>query len=201
MASTHTARYLADLVTIAQALDADAIDRMVEIVVRTREQGGRLFIVGVGGGAGNANHAVCDFRKLAGIEAYAPSDNTSELTARINDNGWDSSYADWLRVSRLGARDCLFVMSVGGGNREKNVSMNLVAAMELAKGQGAAIIAVVGRDGGEAARLADAAVVVPVVNPETVTPHTESLQVAVWHLIVSHPDVLTGEMKWETIAR
>jgi D-sedoheptulose 7-phosphate isomerase len=201
MVSRHTSQYIADLITIAGQLDQNAIDAMVDILVRTRTGSGRLFIVGVGGGAGNANHAVCDFRKLAGIESYSPSDNTSELTARINDNGWDSSYADWLRVSRLRAGDCLFVMSVGGGNKEKNISVNLIGAMELAKEVGASIIAVVGRDGGEAAKLADACVIVPTVNASTVTPHTESFQVAVWHLLISHPDVLVGEMKWETVTR
>eukprot|EP00439_Symbiodinium_sp_Y106_P088921 s1_g1457.t1 len=171
---------------------------MIKILSEVRSNAGRLFFVGVGGGAGNANHAVCDFRKLAGIESYSVSDNVSELTARVNDDGWDTSYANWLKVSRISSNDAVFVFSVGGGNREKNVSVNLVQALIVAEEAGAKIVGVVGRDGGYAAQVADACVVVPPINSSTVTPHTEAYQAVIWHLMVSHPALLTGEMKWET---
>ena len=164
-----------------------------------REQGGRLFFVGVGGGAGNAGHAVNDFRKIAGIESYAPTDNVSELTARINDDGWESSFARWLEGSRLRAGDVVFVFSVGGGDLEKNISANIVQALQLAQRVGARIVGIVGRDGGYTAKVADAAVVIPTVSADTVTPHTEAFQAVVWHLIVSHPALKQHEMKWESV--
>lgn len=197
--TNHTKAYFANLQTIAAQIDITQIDAMVKIVAQAREVGGRLFLVGVGGGAGNANHAVCDFRKLVDIESYSPSDNLSELTARVNDDGWETSYSNWLRGSRLCQRDVIMVFSVGGGSREANVSVNLVNCLTLAEEVGAKIIGVVGRDGGYTAQVADACVVVPTVDASTVTPHTESFQVVVWHLMISHPMLLAGEMKWENI--
>jgi len=174
------------------------VNRIVELLVELRDSPGRLFLLGVGGGAGNASHAVNDFRKIAGIEAYAPTDNVSELTARVNDEGWDSSFARWLETSRLGPRDVVFVLSVGGGHVEKRISMNIVHALELAQRVGARVVGIVGRDGGHTKRVADACVVIPTVNTDTVTPHTEAFQAVVWHLIVSHPALKLHEMKWES---
>lgn len=171
---------------------------MIDILIETRNAGGRLFILGVGGGAGNATHAVNDFRKIADIEAYTPTDNVSELTARVNDDGWDTSFSAWLRGSRLRCQDTIFVFSVGGGNREKRVSMNIVRALELAKERGTSIIGLVGRDGGYTAQVANAVVVIPTLSPDTVTPHAEAFQAVVWHLIVSHPRLKAHEMKWES---
>lgn len=171
---------------------------MVELLAETRDKDGRLFFIGVGGGAGHAGHAVNDFRKIAGIESYAPTDNVSELTARINDDGWDSSYANWLRGSKLGPNDCLFVFSVGGGNLEKNISANIVRSLKLAKEVGARILGVVGRDGGYTAQVADGCIVIPTLSPDTVTAHAEAFQAVVWHLIVSHPNLKKNEMKWES---
>lgn len=196
--SAYTASYLDEAVEIVRALDRRQIDRMVAIIAELRRQGGRLFFLGVGGSAGNASHAVNDFRKIAGIEAYAPTDNVSELTARINDDGWEGVFAGWLAVSRLGPKDALFIFSVGGGNLEKNVSPNLVRALDFAKQVGARIVGVVGRDGGHTAKVADACVVVPTVNPGSVTPHTEAFHAVVWHLIVTHPDLKASETKWES---
>ena len=193
----YTRVYLAEVRSLADRLDADAIDRMVELLVDLRDRGGRLFFLGVGGGAGNAGHAVNDFRKIAAIESWAPTDNVSELTARINDDGWDSCYAAWLRSSRLTPRDAVFVFSVGGGSVERRISMNIVRALAFARQVGASILGVVGRDGGCTARLADACVIVPVASPETVTPHTEEFQAVVWHLI-SHPRLQANAMKWES---
>jgi D-sedoheptulose 7-phosphate isomerase len=164
-----------------------------------RQGGGRLFFLGVGGGAGNASHAVNDFRKIAGIEAYTPTDNVSELTARVNDDGWETAYVKWLQISRLRSRDMVFVFSVGGGNVERNISVNLVRALQYAQEVGAKICGVVGRDGGFTAQVADACVVIPVVNHATITPHTEAFQAVVWHLLVSHPDLQVSEMKWESV--
>jgi D-sedoheptulose 7-phosphate isomerase len=197
--STYTQDYLAEAITITSRLDVAAIDAMVDLLVQLRTRGGRLFILGVGGGAGHASHAVNDFRKIAGIEAYTPTDNVSELTARINDDGWDTSFAKWLQVSRLAANDLILVFSVGGGDLERNISANLVRALEYAQQVGAPVCGVVGRDGGYTARVADACVVIPVVNPETITPHTESFQAVVWHLIVSHPALRESPMKWESV--
>ena len=193
----YTRGYLAEVRSIASMLDRETIDRMVALLVATRAQGGRVFFLGVGGGAGNAGHAVNDFRKIASIECYAPTDNVSELTARINDDGWDSCFANWLRGSRLSARDAVFVFSVGGGSAEHGVSMNLVASLDLARSAGARILGVVGRDGGYTARVADACLVIPTVSPASVTPHTEEFQAVIWHLIVSHPLLRANRMKWE----
>ena len=196
---TYTEQYLSEAAEIASQLDRAAIERVVDCLVQTREQGGRLFILGVGGGAGHASHAVCDFRKIAGFEAYAPSDNVSELTARTNDEGWDTTYANWLIGSRINARDAIMVLSVGGGDAERNISGNLVAALKCAKQKGAKVCGVVGRDGGYTARVADACVIVKVKNPATVTPHTEAFQAVVWHLLATHPRLKVGEMKWESV--
>jgi D-sedoheptulose 7-phosphate isomerase len=190
--------YLQQVQEIAAKLDAQAIGRMIEILIKTRESGGRFFFLGVGGGAGHASHAVNDFRKIAGIECYAPTDNVSELTARINDDGWDSCFANWLRGSRLAGKDVVFVFSVGGGNPDHRVSMNLVASLALAKQTGTRILGVVGRDGGYTAQVADVCLVIPTLSAETVTPHTEEFQAVVWHLIVSHPRLRAHEMRWES---
>lgn len=192
-------KYLAQAAKITALIDKKAVKDMVDILIGVRKNAGRLFIIGVGGGAGNAGHAVNDFRKIAGIESYAPTDNVSELTARINDDGWDSAFANWLKGSRINSKDCVFVFSVGGGNAEKNISNNLVQALKCAKEVGAKVIGVVGRDGGYTARVADAVVIIPPVDPETVTPHTEAFQAVVWHMIVSHPQLKTNEMKWESV--
>jgi D-sedoheptulose 7-phosphate isomerase len=196
--SGYTASYLDEAAEIIRRLDRSQIDAIVRIVAGVRAGGGRLFFLGVGGSAGNCSHAVNDFRKIAAVEAYAPTDNVSELTARINDDGWETSFANWLVGSRLGPADGVFIFSVGGGNLEKNVSPNLVRALELAKRVGAKIVGVVGRDGGYTAQVADACVVVPVVNAGTITPHTEAFHAVVWHLIVTHPDLKANEMKWES---
>jgi len=193
----YTLNYLSEVETIASCLNVAAIERMIDLLVEVRAREGRLFFLGVGGGAGHAGHAVNDFRKIAGIESYAPTDNVSELTARINDEGWDTCYAQWLRGSRLSGRDAVFVFSVGGGNRERRVSVNLVASLEFARSVGARILGVVGRDGGATAAVADACVVIPTLSGETVTPHTEEFQAVVWHLLVSHPRLRAHEMKWE----
>lgn len=195
----YTSRYLSEVGTIASQIDQAQIEKMIDILLETRVAGGRLFFIGVGGGAGNATHAVNDFRKIANIESYTPTDNVSELTARVNDDGWDSSFASWLRGSHLRRGDTLFVLSVGGGNREKNISTNIVWALELAQAVGAKIIGVVGRDGGYTAKVADAAVIIPTASADTVTPHSESFQAVVWHLIVSHPRLKENEMKWESV--
>lgn len=195
----YTETYLAEMRQIIDQTDPAVIDTMVEQLKALRERGGRLFFIGSGGGAGHASHAVNDFRKIAGIECYSPTDNVSELTARINDDGWDTSYANWLRGSRLTADDGLFVFSVGGGNLEQNISANLVKAMELARERGADIWGIVGRDGGYTAQVATACLIVPTINPATITPHTESFQAVYWHLIVSHPDLKAAEMKWESV--
>lgn len=195
------AQYLKEVVEIAKQLDREAIERLVDLLVKVRGRGGRLFVIGVGGGAGHASHAVNDFRKIAGMEAYAPTDNVSELTARINDEGWDTSFASWLRVSRLGPADAVFVFSVGGGDAERQVSTNLVRALEFARSVGAGICGVVGRDGGFTATVADVCVIIPTVNSERVSAHTEGFQGVVWHLLVSHPRLQTSPMKWESMAR
>jgi D-sedoheptulose 7-phosphate isomerase len=194
----HTQRYVEEATAILEQLDQQAIEKMVERLLELRERVGRLFILGVGGGAGHASHAVNDFRKIAGIEAYAPTDNVSELTARVNDDGWETAFVNWLRGSRLKARDMVFVFSVGGGDLQRNISPNLVRALQYAKEVGATICGIVGRDGGYTAKVADACVLIPVVNSETVTPHTESFQALVWHLLVSHPRLKAAEMKWES---
>ncbi len=193
------AQYIDESIEILRKLDAGAIEKMVEVLAATRAAGGRLFLLGVGGSAANASHAVNDFRKIVGMEAYAPTDNVSELTARTNDEGWDGVFASWLRVSKLRPADCIFVLSVGGGNLEKNVSPNLVRAVAYAKEVGAAVIGIVGRDGGYTATVADACVIVPTVNVTHTTPHAEAFQAVVWHLLVSHPSLKAAETKWESI--
>lgn len=195
---SYTEKYLSQAAQVLQQLDRAAIDRVLELLLSTKAANGRLFFLGVGGGAGHASHAVNDFRKIAGIESYTPTDNVSELTARINDDGWETSFANWLRGSHLNSHDLVFVFSVGGGDLRRNISANLVRALQYAKEVGAKICGVVGRDGGFTAQLADAYVLVPVVDPETVTPHTESFQALVWHLLGSHPRLKAAEMKWES---
>jgi D-sedoheptulose 7-phosphate isomerase len=196
---TFTQQFLAEAGRIIELLDQDSIERTAAVLAQTRERGGRLFILGVGGSAANASHAVNDFRKIAGIECYAPTDNVSELTARTNDEGWASVFAEWLKGSRLKSTDTLLILSVGGGNLEKQVSPNLVAALDYARECGAKIAGIVGRDGGYTARVADACVIVPTVNPAHVTPHSEAFQAVVWHLLVSHPALKATETKWESV--
>ena len=192
----HT--YIEEASEILRRIDGRAIHRVIARIVELRERGGRLFILGVGGGAGNASHAVNDFRKICGIEAYAPTDNVSELTARINDDGWESSYSEWLRGRRLSSADMVLVFSVGGGDLKRNISANLVRALQYSKEVGAVICGVVGRSGGFTNEIADECVLIPVVNQATVTPHTESFQAVVWHLLVTHPQLKVSEMKWES---
>lgn len=195
---SYTTQHLQETAAIVGQLDAGAIEAMATLLANVRERGGRLFFLGVGGSAGNCGHAVNDFRKLTGFEAYAPTDNVSELTARTNDEGWETVFVAWLKGSRLQKADAVFVFSVGGGSLEKNISPNLVRALQYARDIGAAILGVVGRDGGYTRQVADACVVVPTVNPETVTPHSEAFQAVVWHLLVSHPLLKTAATKWES---
>jgi D-sedoheptulose 7-phosphate isomerase len=192
-------KYLKESKEIIDSLDTNQIKKMVDCLVNIRAKNGRLFILGVGGGAGHASHAVNDFRKICGIESYAPTDNVSELTARINDDGWDTAYVNWLRGSKLNKDDMIFVFSVGGGNLEKGISVNIVNSLKFGKEAGAKICGVVGRDGGYTASVADACVVIPPVNSKTITPHTEGFQAIVWHLLVSHPELQKYEMKWESV--
>jgi len=195
---SYAQQHLNETIAILQQLDLAAIEKLIGVLVRLKDDGGRIFFLGVGGSAGNCSHAVNDFRKLLGIECYAPTDNVSELTARINDEGWESAYAEWLKVSRLSARDAVFVLSVGGGSADQNISRNLIAAVDYARTRGAKILGIVGRDGGHTARVADACVIIPTVNPRTVTPHCEALQAVIWHLLVSHPRLGPAEAKWES---
>lgn len=199
MTSSYTGEFLDDVGAIARSLDHGKIDRMIEILAALRQGKGRLFILGVGGSAGNAGHAVNDFRKICGIEAYAPTDNVSELTARANDEGWPSIFVEWLKISRLTAEDVVMVFSVGGGDLERNVSPNLVVALKYAKEVGAKVVGVVGRNGGYTAQVADAAIIIPTVHPERITPHSEAFQAVVWHLIVSHPAMKAVQTKWESV--
>ncbi len=192
-------QYLAETRTIVDRLPVDTIARMAALLAEIRDGGGRLFILGVGGSAANASHAVNDFRKIVGLETYAPTDNVSELTARTNDEGWATVFETWLRGSRLRANDAVLVFSVGGGNLEKNVSPNLVAALGFAKSVGARVLGIVGRDGGYTAQVADACVIIPTVNPVHTTPHAEAFQAVVWHLLVSHPALKQCETKWESV--
>jgi len=196
---TFTQQFLEEVSEVVKKIDAPTVDRLVALLARTRAAGGRLFILGVGGSAGNASHAVNDFRKITGIEAYAPTDNVSELTARTNDEGWSTVFERWLRVSRLCADDMLLIFSVGGGNLEKQVSPNLVEALKYAKTVGAKVGGIVGRDGGYTAKVADACVLVPVVNAAHITPHSEAFQAVIWHLLVSHPDLKQEQTKWESV--
>ncbi len=195
---TYSEQHLREAATILSQLNPDTLERMVALLAATRERGGRLFILGVGGSAANASHAVNDFRKICGFEAYAPTDNVSELTARTNDEGWSTVFAEWLRGSRLRADDAVLVLSVGGGSLEKNVSPNLVEAVRLAKKCGATVLGIVGKDGGYTGQAADACCIVPTVNPATITPHAEAFQAVVWHLLVSHPALKRCETKWES---
>jgi len=195
---TFSERHLQEARQILDAIDIAPIERMVSILAELRDAGGRLFFFGVGGSAGNCGHAVNDFRKIVGIEAYAPTDNVSELTARTNDEGWETVFVEWLKTSRLKPTDALFIFSVGGGDMKKNVSANLVRALEYAKKVGAKVLGVVGRDGGYTARVGDAVAIVPTVNPETVTPHSEAFQAVIWHLLVSHPRLKIQQTKWES---
>ena len=192
-------QYIIDSKSILDKIDRNQISRMVSIINQTREKNGRLFILGVGGGAGHASHAVNDFRKICGIEAYAPSDNVSELTARINDDGWETAYVNWLKGSRLCADDTILVFSVGGGNLEKDISVNIVKSLQYAQELSSKICGIVGRDGGYTAKIADACVIIPPVNSDNITPHTEGFQALVWHLLVSHPKLQKYDMKWESV--
>jgi D-sedoheptulose 7-phosphate isomerase len=198
---TFSEQFLKEVQEIAQQLDIAALERMAEILAATREQQGRLFILGVGGSAANASHAVNDFRKIVGIEAYAPADNVSELTARTNDEGWGTVFEAWLKVSHLSSKDCILVLSVGGGNLANNVSPNIVCALQLAQTRGAAILGIVGRDGGYTATVASACIIIPTVNPTHITPHSEAFQAIVWHLLVSHPRLKAAETRWESLVK
>jgi D-sedoheptulose 7-phosphate isomerase len=197
---SFSAVFLAEVEEVARQLDTATIERMASLLAQVRERSGRLFILGVGGSAGNASHAVNDFRKIVGIEAYAPTDNVSELTARTNDEGWPTVFEAWLRVSHLQSRDAILVFSVGGGSVERNVSPNLVAALDHAKSVGASVLGIVGRDGGYTARVADVCVIIPTVHADRVTPHSEAFQAIVWHLLVSHPGLQQKATKWESIS-
>lgn len=194
----HIACYIKDAVSILKKIDQKQIEKMVKLLLKIRKNRGRLFFIGVGGSAGNCSHAVNDFRKIAGFEAYAVSDNVSELTARINDEGWHTVFAEWLKTSRLNQNDGVFILSVGGGSREKNISANIVHALELARQKKARILGIIGRDGGYTAKVADACVVIPPLNKDTITPHTESFQAVIWHLIVSDPRIKQMPNKWES---
>jgi D-sedoheptulose 7-phosphate isomerase len=194
----HVVGYVEETVEILAHLDLAAVDAVVAELASVRSRGGRVFFIGSGGGAAHASHAAADFRKLGEFEAYTPTDNVSELTARVNDDGWETSYVNWLKGSRLGAKDMVFVFSVGGGDRGRGVSANLVACLDYAQEVGASVCGIVGRDGGHALRMADACIVVPTVNPGAVTPHTEGMQAVLWHLLVTHPLLQRGSMKWES---
>ena len=197
---SFSAQFIEESIRVLKEIPPSSIDKMAEVLAGRRQQGGRLFILGVGGSAGHAGHAVNDFRKICGFEAYAPTDNVSELTARTNDEGWDTSFSEWLKVSRIRKSDAILVFSVGGGNREKNVSMNIVKALEIAKEAGAAITGIVGKDGGFTKQVADACVIIPPLVAQHITPHTEGLAAVVWHLLVSHPALKVNATKWESTA-
>ncbi|MBM4304164.1 MAG: SIS domain-containing protein [Deltaproteobacteria bacterium] len=191
--------YIQESLSLLKDLDTSPIEKMAHGLGRVRDQGGRLFILGVGGSAGHAGHAVNDFRKICGFESYTPTDNVSELTARVNDEGWDTSFSEWLKVSRINSKDAVLVFSVGGGNREKNVSVNLVKALELSQQVGAAIFGIVGKDGGFTKTVSESCVVIPSVSPDRVTPHTEGFCAVIWHLLVSHPSLKKSVTKWESV--
>ena len=193
--------HLNETINIIELLEDSIIEKMADLINEVRNDGGRLFFLGVGGSAGNASHAVNDFRKIVGVESYAPTDNVSELTARTNDEGWDTIFSEWFKISKLNSKDAVFILSVGGGNIEKNVSPNLVKALIFAKEVNAKILGIVGRDGGYTAKVADAAVVIPVVNQDAITPHSEAFQAVVWHLLVSHPKLKIKETKWESVVK
>ena len=194
----YSEQHLQETARIVSQIDPVLCEKAVDLLADVRARGGRLFILGVGGSAANASHAVNDFRKLAGLECYAPTDNVSELTARTNDEGWATVFAEWLKGSRLNEKDALLILSVGGGNAEKNISPNLVAALQLAKERGASVIGIVGRDGGRTAQVADVTILIPTVNPDNTTPHSEAFQAVVWHLFVSHPKLKAAQTKWES---
>jgi D-sedoheptulose 7-phosphate isomerase len=198
---SYAQQHLNEAVEIIRKIDVAAIEKMADLLAALKVSDGRIFFLGVGGSAGNCSHAVNDFRKIVGIEAYAPTDNVSELTARTNDEGWASIFIEWLKISKLTAKDMLFIFSVGGGNLEKNISPNLVEALKLAKTVGAKVIGVVGRDGGYTAQVADACIIVPTVNPDNITPHAEAFQAVVWHLLVSHPKLKVHQTKWESMIK
>ena len=198
---SYAVQHMREAVEIIQQMDVSAIEKMADLLAAVKADGGRIFFLGVGGSAGNCSHAVNDFRKIVGIESYAPTDNVSELTARTNDEGWATVFVEWLKISKLQSKDALFIFSVGGGNLEKNISPNLVEAIKLAKSVGAKVTGVVGRDGGYTAQAADACVIVPTVNPETITPHSEAFQAVVWHLLVSHPKLKANQTKWESAVK
>lgn len=198
---SYSKQHLNESIEIIQKIDVAAIEKMADLLVKVKQDGGRIFFLGVGGSAGNCSHAVNDFRKIVGIESYAPTDNVSELTARTNDEGWPTIFAEWLKISKLCPKDMLFIFSVGGGNLEKNISPNLVEALKLAKSVGSKVVGVVGRDGGYTAKVADACVIIPTVNSENVTPHSEAFQGVVWHLLVSHPRLKANQTKWESTAK
>lgn len=198
---SYAKQHLNEALEIIEKMDVAVIEKMADLLAQIKTNGGRIFFLGVGGSAGNCSHAVNDFRKIVGIESYAPSDNVSELTARTNDEGWASIFVEWLKVSKLNSEDMLFILSVGGGNLEKNISPNLVEALKYAKSMGSKIIGVVGRDGGYTAQVADACVIVPTVNFDNVTPHSEAFQAVVWHLLVSHPKLKMCQTKWESVAK
>jgi D-sedoheptulose 7-phosphate isomerase len=194
----YSKQHLEETVSVVQGIDPEAVELLVGKIVEVKEAGGRIFFLGVGGSAGNASHAVNDFRKIAMIESYSPSDNVSELTARTNDEGWETTFVEWLKISKLSGRDALFVLSVGGGDLARNVSPNIVKAVQFGKSVNAKILGVIGRDGGYSASVGDAVVLVPTVNPSNITPHAESMQGVIWHLIVSHPRIKEAETKWES---
>jgi D-sedoheptulose 7-phosphate isomerase len=196
--SSYSKQHLSEVVKIIEKLNDVDIERIAGIIVATKNNNGRLFFLGVGGSAANASHAVNDFRKIVGIESYAPTDNVSELTARTNDDGWESVFSEWLKISKLNKNDTLFIFSVGGGNSEKNISPNLVKALQFAKTRGTKIVGIVGRDGGYTAKVADAVVIVPTINNDTITPHTEAFQAVIWHLLVSHPLLKEKQTKWDS---
>ena len=198
---SYAQQHMKEAAEIIRQMGVSAIEKMADLLATVKADGGRIFFLGVGGSAGNCSHAVNDFRKIVGIESYAPTDNVSELTARTNDEGWATVFAEWLKVSKLQPKDALFIFSVGGGNLEKNISPNLVEAIKLAKSVGAKVTGVVGRDGGYTAQAADACVIVPTVNPETITPHSEAFQAVVWHLLVSHPKLKANQTKWESAVK
>lgn len=198
---TYAQKHINETIEIASNIDVSAIEKMADLLAQVKAEDGRIFFLGVGGSAGNCGHAVNDFRKIVGIEAYAPTDNVSELTARTNDEGWATIFSEWLKVSKLRSKDAVFIFSVGGGNLEKNISPNLVEAIKYAKSVGARVTGVVGRDGGYTAQAADACCIIPTVNSETVTPHSEAFQAVVWHLLVSHPKLKVHQTKWESTAR
>jgi D-sedoheptulose 7-phosphate isomerase len=197
----YAQQHLDEASQIIKQLDVDAIEKMADLLAKLKTTGGRLFFLGVGGSAGNCSHAVNDFRKIVGIESYAPTDNVSELTARMNDEGWDTVFSEWLKISKLSSSDAVFILSVGGGNLEKNISPNLVSALKHAKHIGATVMGVVGRDGGYTAKVADAFVIIPTVNADTITPHSEAFQAVVWHLLVSHPKLKANQTKWESAVK